>query len=368
MRVLFVVSTLAGSGPTNQLYSLIRNLDRRSFDPFLLTMSPEPRRNSAWGQFERLGVKIDTLGLSRVRGLLFSVSRTRRFVSEVQPDLVHTQGFRADSLSVSALKGLPSVCTSRNYPLADYPSKFGRLRGTLMAQRHIQVLKKLNVVACSHAIGSQLRTHGISANVVQNGVDAQKFRPVDTVDKAALRRRLGLPEDGIVLLSVGGLIPRKDMLTVVEAFEAANLGEKARLVVLGDGPQESVLRAQAGATVLFKGHVDNVKDYLSAADVFVSGSLSEGLPNTVLEAMASGLPCILSDIPSHRELQEDENWFFSCRDVSGLAGKLASISESDLSLLGCVSRARVEKQLSAERMAAEYQEVYLKVMGQRDGK
>ncbi|WP_019571816.1 glycosyltransferase family 4 protein [Thioalkalivibrio sp. ALMg3] len=367
MKILYVVSTLANTGPTNQLYSLVRKLNRDVYSPSLLTLSPEPETNSAWSRFEGLEVEMGSLRLSRLEGLLLARSRVRELMEKIKPDIVHTQGIRADVLNVATMKGVPSLCTARNYPFSDYPSKFGKFRGSVMARQHVQALRKIHVVACSHAIATQLVPHGIAPDVVQNGVEAETFYPVDSARKAVLRSRLGLPQDALVLLSVGSLIPRKDMLTAVEAYQAARLGPNARLVVLGGGPLEGELRSLADETVVLKGHVDNIKDYLNAADVFVSSSLAEGLPNTVLEAMASGLPCILSDIPPHRELQEDDDAFFPCGDISALSSRLSAMADKDRTALGREARRHVEHRLSAERMVAEYQEIYRKVVEAQGG-
>ena len=367
MNVLYVASTLESSGPTNQLFNIISNLDRSLVCPFVLTLSPEPLARSSWPRFEELEVKMGSLGLSRLRGAFFAGSRLRKRLDDWRVDIVHTQGIRSDALSASWVAGLPAVATARNYPFADYPAKFGLVRGKLMAWRHVAALKRLNVVACSNAIKGQLKLHGVDASVVQNGVDTSEFKPVDVAERKELRRRLGLPADGLVFLSVGSLIPRKDMSTAVVAYQAARLGPNARLVILGGGPLGEHLRSLADETVLLRGHVDNVKDYLNAADVFMSSSLAEGLPNTVLEAMASGLPCILSDIPPHRELQVDDDAFFPCGDISALSSRLSAIADKDLTALGREARIHVEQRLSAERMAAEYQEIYRKVLEAQGG-
>ena len=366
MRILYNVSTLKCSGPTNQLYNLIKYLDRSKFEPHLITLSPEPP-DSRWKDYEALGVELHTLGLSRLEGELFSKKRLKSLVEAIAPDIIHTQGIRADMLNATALKDYPSLCTVRNYPFADYPTKFGKLRGTLMAQQHMSALRKINAIACSLAIQDQLKAHGVNADVVQNGIDTEKFHPAVGQRKKELCQKLGLPEDTLILLSVGSLIPRKNMKTLIDGFEQARM-KNTNLVILGDGPQMSVLREQAGPSVLLPGNVSNVSEYLGAADLFLSTSLSEGLPNTVLEAMASGLPCLLSDIPSHRELFEGENdIFISCKDVDGLADRLKQINVDLLTEHGKISRQIVEERFNAQKMSTDYQKIYLELIGNQNG-
>lgn len=358
VNTLFVVSTLRRTGPTNQLYNLIKHLDRSRFEPHLITLSPEPAQGSAWPDFEAIGVRLYTLGHSRTKGMFFSKKRFRSLVDQIAPDVVHSQGIRADTLNAAVLGDYPSLCTSRNYPVADYPSKFGKLRGNLMARQHFAAFNKLNVVSCSQTIKAQLGKHGIQARVVCNGVDTEAFAPVSVEQKVALRQKLGLPQDSVLLFSVGSLIPRKDMQTLIAAFERVSL-KNTILVILGDGPLMVALRRQAGVSVMMPGNVDNVAEYLGAADLFVSSSLSEGLPNTVLEAMAFGLPCLLSDIPSHRELFEDHGGiFFECLGVDALADCLRQIKAMQLAELGSRSRQIVEARFSALKMSQGYQQIY----------
>ena len=367
IKIVFIVSTLRVGGPTNQLYYLIKHLDRTRFEPHLITLTPEPKQDSRWADFEALHSQLHTLGLPRLKGLFFSKKYMRSLVDRIRPDVIHTQGIRADLLNASILKQYPSLCTSRNYPFADYPTKFGILRGSLMARQHMAAFKKLHVVACSLSIQSQLKSHSINASVVQNGVDTEKFQPVSSESKKALRQKLGLPEAAFVALSAGSLIPRKDMFTLIEAFEQAGLAA-AKLVILGDGPQKDALRQQANDNVLMPGNVANVSDYLGAADLFVSAALSEGLPNTVLEAMACGLPCILSDIPPHRELFRDsDDIFFRCKDATSLADRLTLIDMEGLVERGQKARRFVEEFFSAQMMSLGYQETYMRLIEDPNG-
>ena len=361
MKIIFIISTLKKSGPTNQLYYLIKHLERNCFEPHVITLSLELNQGSAWADFEALGVQLYTLGLSRIKGVFFSKKHLRSLVDRIGPDVIHTQGIRADMLNASTLKDYPSLCTSRNDPFSDYPTKFGKLRGSLMARQHIAAFKELNVVACSLSIQSQLKAHGIDASVLQNGVDTVKFQPVSAESKKALRHKLGMPGDALVVLSAGSLIPRKDMSTLIAAFNQAGLAG-ARLVILGDGPQKDALLQQAGEAVLMPGNVTNISDYLGAADLFVSTALSEGLPNTVLEAMACGLPCVLSDIPPHRELFGDsDEIFFDCKDTAALADRLRQLDIAGLVQQGKRSRQISEGHFSSEKMSRAYQEIYKKV-------
>ena len=114
-KILYIVSTLKSSGPINVLFNLIKYLNRDSFEPFILTLSPEPK-NSSLSRFQKLGVRVHSLNLSRVQGFIIGKYALKRFVEEHCPDVVHTHGIRADMLSAQCLQPYKRVSTIHNYP------------------------------------------------------------------------------------------------------------------------------------------------------------------------------------------------------------------------------------------------------------
>ena len=359
MKILFIVSTLKHSGPTNQLLNIISNLDKNVFEPHLITLSPEPKEHSRWEDYEHTGINLHSLNLSRVQGLFLARSTLKKLIKEIKPDLLHTQGIRADSLASSLAGEIPWVMTSRNFPPEDYISKFGRVKGTLMVNQHFSAMKKCrNLVSCSKTIQSQLNDVGIQSCAIQNGVKA-----FGQVEKApAVLQKYERP----IYISVGSLIPRKNMGLLVDAFQARPKDSTGSLIVLGDGPLKSELEQTASTNISFLGNVSNVHEYLSASDYFVSTSLSEGLPNTVLEALSAGLPVILSDIDSHKEIaceSEKACQLFSLNSGKAeLTEKLSKASNYfDESSKKEARRLAVEV-FSAKQMSEKYQELYRKIL------
>lgn len=356
--ILYVVSTLKRSGPTNQLSYIIKYLDREKFIPVILTLSPEPIQNSMKDYFiSQLDVRVETLGLSRIQGLFFAEQSLKKFMKSNKIDFVHSQGIRADSLMNGI--DIPRVATLRNYPYLDYPMKFGVFKGNLMARKHLAVIKKdpNNNIACAKTIAREFTKHHLELTYIQNGVDTEKYLPLDKGKKERLRDCLGLDCKGHIFITVGSLIPRKDMITVIEGFKKADL-ENSLLLVAGDGIEKNMLKNDAPKNVMFLGNISNVVEYLQASDCFISASLAEGLPNTVLEAMACGLPAILSNIPSHLELYENEvGCFFDTQSSAQLATLLRESSEN-INLLGDLSLRLVVEKYSAEAMSNKYQKAY----------
>jgi glycosyltransferase involved in cell wall biosynthesis len=262
-------------------------MSRHSHEIVICTLSPEcDDRNPL--RFEALGVKVISLGLSRLAGVVKGRYLLNRELKKFQPHIVHSQGLRADGLMGKLRKSYNWVTTARNYPHDDYPAKFGVFRGTIMALMHLSFLRKCNnLVSCSDFIRKCLGSEGILATTIRNGVP--------------FSNHMSERKPQFDFVYTGSLIERKNVRLLVELFVSnPSLGS---LCVVGDGPIIDELRIKAtGSQVEFVGDVDNVYPYLLNARCFISLSHSEGMPNSVLEALSCGLPVVLSNIPSHIEI------------------------------------------------------------------
>ncbi|MBK7175913.1 MAG: glycosyltransferase family 4 protein [Chloroflexi bacterium] len=154
-------------------------------------------------------------------------------------------------------------------------------------------------ITISQEIDAELAGIGVPADrrfFIPNGVDLARFRPLEAAAKAAKRRELGLP-DGLLALFTGRLAAEKRVDQLVALWPSVRQQfPTAVLLLLGDGPEASALKAQAGAGVLFGGRVDDVASYLQTADLFVLPSATEGLSNSLLEAMATGVACVVTAV------------------------------------------------------------------------
>lgn len=357
-KIYYIVSTLKRSGPTTQLYNLVNYLDRKRFEPYIITLSPEPE-DSMWMDFHKIEVRLDTLALSRTMGFFVAKRKLKEKIERIHPDLVHTQGIRADVLFSSIEFKKPWFLTVRNYPWHDYCMKYGMIMGGIMVLKHMSVMKNCNnVITCSRAIGSLLEEKNIKNLPIQNGVNFQGEKPT----KLKQINSLSKP----VFVSVGHLRLRKNMIMLIDAFNLYSKKNDGSLVILGDGPQMERLKKRAGKGIYLFGRVSNVEDFLCSSDYFVSASKSEGLPNAVLEALATGLPALLSNIPSHLEIASECGQacdVFDIEDkkaVKNLAQKMCQakkIFAAEETIANEASRAARDI-FSAEKMSLKYQKAY----------
>jgi glycosyltransferase involved in cell wall biosynthesis len=198
---------------------------------------------------------------------------------------------------------------------------------------------------------------------IPNGVD------VEAVNSVKPARRNPEHANAFTAIMVSRLIEVKNCSVAIKAFLSA-AAPPARLIIIGEGPrrlqlEELVQRLGARERVVFKGLMPRTSVYahLRSADVYISTSWVEGLPNAVLEAMAAGLPVVLSDIPPHREIAlgiEGIN-LHEPDDLRGFANDIArlqTMSHTERHSIGNKCHGHVKAYFSLEGMHSEYQNVY----------
>lgn len=357
MKIAYVVADLKRVGPSNQTLNIIKNSCFRK-DSIVITLFAEPS-DSMKSDFENEGIKIRCLNLRRAAFILGGYRKLKKVLKEWKADIVHSYGVKPDYVCQKACKHIDAVhiITLRNYPREDILTRMGSLKGKIALYSHLSTLKKAKyIVACSNTIKEKMKKDFPNMNIttIQNGVDIEKYSRIIPSKKMTLRKEMGLKEDKKIFISVGSFIKRKRIGESVEGFLKydANAKNDSEFLLLGDGPElQSVRDKYKNRKVKFLGKISNTQDYLHVADAFISSSESEGLPNGVIEAIACGVPVLLSNIKQHEEVLEevpDSGIEYKLGDVDDLASKMRKIleydnSKSDISGSNLTMKAMSEK-------------------------
>lgn len=366
IRVLYFISTLERSGPTNVVYNVVKHLDKTRFDPLVVTLSPEPA-NSRKSEFESIGIEVHSFQKSRLFWLVSGGAELKSFISKLRPDIIHSHSFRADVSSAKHLDKYCRVSTIHADMTANYRNSYNKLFADWLVFRQVNAISRLErAVACSAAVQSVYRGNIPALYCVPNGVDHEVLPLNDLNERKSLRERLSLPPDKMVITSVGSICQRKDPRTVIQGFLDSGVRRAATLVFVGDGPLRLELAKEyASEDIVWIGFTDRAVDYLRASDFFVSASHSEGLPNTVLESLSVGVPVCLSDIPPHREilkLHSLAGQLFAAGDASQLSSAIDKVAAEDYFAMRCSARKIIDDEYNAPLMAERYADIYSKML------
>jgi glycosyltransferase involved in cell wall biosynthesis len=338
-RILFLCSTLAVGGAERQLGLLVPRLREAGFEPMVAVLR---HRGRFFDDLDAAGLPATFVGM-RSRSDLRGAFRAYR-LWKARPDIIYTRSIDAQLIghAVAVRAGAPHV-TEEQGGLGIHRKRHHVLAARLFAPRVERV------VAVSESQLPDLVKLGYRRSAVRVIPNAVAL-PQPAREPADVRRELGVAPDDVLALLVSVLRPEKRADVFVEAIARARERDpRIRGVVAGGGPRLDAIRAQAspaGDGVLVLGERSDVPELMGAADVVCLSSDVEGVPMTVLEAMAVGRPVIATDVGGVRDAV-----------VAGQTGVLvpprdpAAFARALVALAGDPDRAR--------RMAAEGRRRYL---------
>ena len=373
-KLLYLIPSLRAGGAEIQLLSLVRGLDKSSFDPTVATFYRGGALDASFAQVPGLGLvflnKKSPLDFRHLPALVRRMRRERYDV--VQP---FNLSARLIGVVAAAFAHDPiTVVTERTArPLVTTAGSGFYLLLEKYAMRRASV-----VVTNSEAGRRFLLSRGIRSEkirVIYNGVEALRIRPKTPADE--IRASIGFGPAQPVVGMIARLAPEKDPLMFVRAGRRAlRRRPELRFVLVGDGPlRDSVrdaVRAAAGEEVILTGYRENVADWLQIMDVVVlTSSRVEGCSNSILEAMALGKPVIATRVGGNRELIQDgvNGLLVRPRDPDALADAIERLflDEPLRRRLAARGRETVRRRFSGRRMVADYQNLYQELIGSGRG-
>ena len=358
IRVMHLVYSLGMGGMELGIVKIVNGADRTRVESSVCSCHAMTLARA------RVADHVKLFEMDRPDGNDLSLIRqlVRLFRAE-RPDIVHTHawGTLCEGVMAARWAGVPFVVHGEHGTMEARPRN-------LWVQR--RVWRRVDRVL---AVSSRLAERMAAAvrfpmdriTVIRNGVDLARF---GHQDRRQARARLGISADATIVGTVGRLVPVKHQHNLLAAMARLKaIGLHAQTVLAGDGPLRDDLERTAhelglDGEVRFLGETGDVATVLAAFDVFVLPSRSEGMSNTILEAMACGLPVVATRVGGNDELVDDgvTGKLVPAESAEALADALGGLIRNPDSrhAMGAAGRAKVEREFSLEAMIRGYERLY----------
>lgn len=370
MKILHIITNLSRAGAEMMLYKLLSQMNREEFAHVVISLT-------GYGylaeRIAALGVPVFAVGMRPSTAFYPSLWRLMRLARQAAPDLVQGWQYHGN-LAAQLVRGclqskVPVIWNIRHsiYNLAD--ERRGTALVIKLGARFSRKAERVIYVARTSALQHEALGYDASKGIViPNGFDTEQFAPSEEA-RYQLRTELGLPSSALVIGSIARYHPVKDHHTFLAAAAALFQSHPGvHFVLVGEHldrtnvPLMRVIESLGlGANIHLLGERADIPRITAALDIAVSSSYGEGFSNVIGEAMACGIPCVVTDVGDSAFLVGEAGRVIPPRNPQALAAAWAELIEMGRDarmMLGLRARQRIQENFSLPTIAARYAQLY----------
>ena len=369
-RVLYIITGLSTGGAEMMLLKVLERLDRQRFAPHVISLTT---LGELAPRISALAIPVDAVGMKPSLPSLSGFFRLVRMLKRLDPDVVHTWMYHADLLGglAARMAGISAVGWCIRNSNLDRDKTKSSTRAVVRLCASLSRWVPSRILSCSEQARQVHVECGYAAEkmiVVPNGFDLGRFKP-DKDARKRVRDELGLDADTPLVGLIGRFDPQKNHAGFFEA--AGRLHRRmphAHFVLAGQGVDSSnaaLTQAIIQAGVLANTHLlglrNDMPELMAAMDVLASSSYGEAFPNVLGEAMACGVPCVVTDVGDSAYIVGDTGRVVASGDMTGLAAaleELLALPPAEKSALGERARARVAEYFEIGGVVRRYEDFY----------
>ena len=369
-KVLHVITDLLAHGAEKMLFKLLSGDPDASKTCMVVSMLD---KGSIGEDIEALGIRVETLNLSRGIPSVSAIIKFSGIINEFDPDVIQAWMYHANILALLGSKvsrcSAPVVWNIRSslhqYQQQKLLTRLTIKSGALLSGRVEKVIFNSQRSSVQHV---KLGYRHSKVEVIPNGFDTEIFTPDSSV-RSSVRRELNIPEDGFVVGLIGRDHPVKGHRYFLQAAKSfASRHADAYFLLAGKGIDTQNQRiwqesggADHGLNILALGERRDIPRLISALDVLTSSSTSEAFPNVVGEAMSSAVVCVVTDVGDSAWVVGDTGIVVPPADPEALVSaweQLLERGEPERKRLGLRARERVIKHFSLPGIVEAYRNLY----------
>ena len=370
MKVLHIITDLLLGGAESVLVEVASRGQRDGHTNVVVSLTDEQPLGE---RLRTAGIPVMALNMRPNRPDPRAILRLAKIIRAEKPDLIQTWMYHADLLgSVASLfAGRPPIVWGIHHTAADTATLNPRTYQILKLNARLSHSIPTRIICCAESAKTSHIDVGYRADrmtVIPNGVDVNRFQPNPTA-RAELRTELGLADSDFLI----GLCARFHMTKDHGTFiKAAGMIPNAQFLLCGHDVTESnsaLMKMIDEAGIRSRCHLlgprNDMPRVYSALDMLVSSSRSEAFPLTIAEAMACGLPCVVTDVGDSAQIVGETGRVVPAGDPSALAEAIASLlslPKESIHQLGTLARERAEKLYNLDLSTQRYWQTYTEIL------
>lgn len=368
MKVTHVITDLIVGGAQVMLRELLRNMDRAEFENEVIVLKD---KGTLAPELEALGVRVTTIGM-RATPNPTDLIRLAHRLRQSRPDVVQTWLYQGDLVGglAARLAGVRAIAWGIHNNFLDPNAKRTSVWNVKACSRLSHYIPR-KIICCAEASRQLHVEMGYAAEkmvVIPNGFDLDAFKP-DSAARAQVRQELGIGESAPLIGLIGRYHPQKDHRGFVRASALVNERvPEAVFVLCGDGSvwENAELAAwikEASLQDSFRliGRRADTPRLYAALDILALSSTSEAFPMVIGEAMACGVPCVVTDVGDSALMVGDTGRVVPVKNPRALADALCELIEAGAEVrrtLGATARRQIATRYDIRSVAARYESVY----------
>lgn len=372
VRILHIIVHLTAGGAESMMKRLV--LHQHEHEPRFEHRVISLRGKATIGpELERDGIVVEALGLASPLGIVPCMLRLVKAMRRWRPDVVQTWMYHSDLLGglAARLSGIRAIAW--NVRIAQIAPQLGVARRTTWVRRACAFLSRLVPRRIVYVADSARRIHESIGYAPDRGTTIHNGyilpEPQSALDRVRLREAMGADENTLLVASAGRFNPQKNHRSFINAASiVADEFPHARFVLFGQQVDENsgeLMRwiEESGHADRFRlmGEKRDFQRWVDAVDLFCLHSLSEGFPNVVAEAMAGGVPCVVTDIGDAAALVGRTGWTVPPNDDRALAlaiSQALGLDDKTRQQYGHLARQRIESEFALPVVSAQYADLY----------
>lgn len=363
IRIVHIITGLGSGGAENMLYKLLKYSDKSKYYHEVISLMDE---GIIGKRIRDEGVKIHSLNVYKAN-IFKSILNARRICKDF--DIINTWLYHADMFGFVIAKLLLNKKLIWNIRHSNLDKNANKSRTLMIVKINSLLSKKLDCITFNS--NKSLETHlkvgfkNKNTIVIPNGFELNKFS-FNEEKRNTLRRAFNLDKNCKALITVGRWDVQKDYLTLFKALsEIKNTHTNFKMIMVGTNLDECnedlcnlTIKYDLRDKLMLLGRRNDIPEILSAADCYISSSLGESFSNSIGEAMACALPCIVTDVGDSKQIVGETNYVVNAKDFKGLAEAIGKFLDKSESPRNFNSRNRIVENFDIRKVVKDYERNY----------